>query len=54
MPIPLLQTKLYVPPPRPHLVAHPSMTAKLVAGSLLPLTLIAAPAGFGKPMAVSE
>lgn len=54
MSMPLLQTKLYVPPPRPHLVARPAMTAKLAAGSLRPLTLIAAPAGFGKTTAVSE
>ena len=54
MPIPLLQTKLYIPPPRLNLVARPSVTAKLRAGLRHPLTLIAAPAGFGKTTLVSE
>ena len=54
MPMSLLETKLYIPPPRPHLVARPAVTAKLSAGVLPPLTLIAAPAGFGKTTLVSE
>ena len=54
MPLPLLQTKLYIPPPRLNLVARPTITAKLRAGALHPLTLIAAPAGFGKTTLVSE
>lgn len=54
MPLPLLQTKLYIPPPRQHLVSRPTITAKLRAGLLHPLTLIAAPAGFGKTTLVSE
>jgi len=52
--LPLLQTKLYIPPPRLHLVARPAVTAKLRAGLLHPCTLIAAPAGFGKTTLVSE
>src|SRR4051812_8994736 len=54
MPMSLLQTKLYIPPPRPHLVARPAVTAQLEVGVLAPLTLIAAPAGFGKTTLVSE
>ncbi|MEZ4869504.1 MAG: LuxR C-terminal-related transcriptional regulator [Caldilineaceae bacterium] len=54
MPFPLLQTKLYIPPPRPQLVARPAITTKLQASATYPLTLIAAPAGFGKTTLVSE
>lgn len=54
MPLPLLQTKLYIPAPRPHLVDRPSVTAKLRASLLQPITLIAAPAGFGKTTLVSK
>ncbi|MEZ4735049.1 MAG: LuxR C-terminal-related transcriptional regulator [Caldilineaceae bacterium] len=54
MPLPLLQTKLYVPPPRPQLVARPAITTKLHASAAYPLTLIAAPAGFSKTTLVSE
>ena len=52
--LPVLQTKLYIPPPRLNLVARPAITAKLRAGLLHPCTLIAAPAGFGKTTLVSE
>ena len=45
---PLLVTKTHVPPPRQDLVARPDLQAKLVAGLARPLTLISAPAGFGK------
>ncbi len=54
MRLPLLQTKLYIPSPRQQLVTRPAVTAKLRAGLLQPLTLIAAPAGFGKTTLVSE
>ncbi|MEZ4681473.1 MAG: hypothetical protein R2932_45400 [Caldilineaceae bacterium] len=54
MPLPLLQTKLYIPSPRVQLVARPAMTAKLAAGAPYPLTLVAAPAGFGKTTLISE
>jgi LuxR family maltose regulon positive regulatory protein len=58
--VPLLQTKLYVPPLRPGLVSRPRLIERLNAG--LPtrdafsraLTLISAPAGFGKTTLVSE
>ncbi|MCB0111291.1 MAG: NACHT domain-containing protein, partial [Caldilineaceae bacterium] len=54
MPLPLLQTKLHIPLLRPQFVARPAITTKLLAGAVLPLTLIAAPAGFGKTTLISE
>jgi LuxR family maltose regulon positive regulatory protein len=45
---PLLVTKTHVPPPRQGLVTRPDLQAKLVAGLTRPLTLVSAPAGFGK------
>jgi len=44
----LLMTKLYIPPARPNLVARPLLLERLQAGLLSKLTLISAPAGFGK------
>jgi len=52
----LLQTKLYIPPLRPNLVPRPRLIEGLNQG-LQPgrkLTLISAPAGFGKTTLVSE
>lgn len=54
MPLPLLQTKLYIPPRRPQWVERPAVTAKLQMGVACPITLVAAPAGFGKTTLVSE
>lgn len=54
MSTPILATKLYMPPPRPHLIARPHLLARLTAGRHRKLTLIAAPAGFGKTTLVSE
>ena len=56
METPLLQTKLYVPPPRPNLVPRPRLIERLNAGLLSrrKLTLISAPAGFGKTTLLSE
>ncbi|MCX6032756.1 MAG: LuxR C-terminal-related transcriptional regulator [Chloroflexi bacterium] len=56
MPIsaPLLATKLTVPPPRPALVARPRLMARLADGLARPVTLISAPAGFGKTTVVAE
>jgi LuxR family maltose regulon positive regulatory protein len=53
---PLLQTKLYIPPIRPQLVSRPSLIERLNAGLRLgrKLTLVSAPAGFGKTTLVSE
>ncbi len=52
----ILVTKLFVPPTRPELVPRPRLIKKLKAGALpgCKLTLISAPAGFGKTTLVSE
>lgn len=52
----LLLTKLYVPPPRHNLVHRPRLVERLNEGlsSGCKLTLISAPAGFGKTTLVSE
>jgi LuxR family maltose regulon positive regulatory protein len=54
--VPLLQTKLYVPAPRSGLVPRPRLIERLDEGLRLgrKLTLIAAPAGFGKTTLVTE
>ena len=49
----ILTTKLYTPPARPHAVPRPHLIARLNAGRHRPLTLLAAPAGFGKTTLVS-
>jgi len=54
MPTPLLQTKLYIPPVRPNLVSRPRLIERLNAGLHRKLTLISAPAGFGKTTLLSE
>ena len=53
---PLLLTKLYVPPPRPNIVLRPRLIERLNEGLSAgrKLTLISAPAGFGKTTLVSE
>jgi LuxR family maltose regulon positive regulatory protein len=51
---PLLATKLYLPRPRGVLVPRPRLLARLDAGLALPLTLIAAPAGFGKTTLLAQ
>src|SRR5690242_4172967 len=53
MSTPLLITKLYQPPARPTRVPRPRLLARLHAGLHRKLTLIAAPAGFGKTTLVS-
>lgn len=50
----LLSTKLYIPRPRSNLVSRPRLTDRLNAGLDKNLTLIAAPAGFGKTTLLSE
>ena len=50
----LLHTKLYLPLPRPSLVPRPPLCAKLDAGLNGRLTLVSAPAGFGKSTLVAE
>jgi len=56
MSTPILATKLYIPPPRPKIVLRPSLIERLNEGLLSgrKLTLISAPAGFGKTTLVSE
>ena len=50
---PILATKLYIPPLRPHVVSRPRLLELLNEGLHRKLTLIAAPAGFGKTTLVS-
>lgn len=54
MAIPVLPTKLYAPPLRAQVLRRPALTAKLNNPAHYPLTLIAAPAGFGKTTLVTE
>jgi LuxR family maltose regulon positive regulatory protein len=48
MDAPLLTTKLYAPPPRPNLVPRSHLIERLNEGLGRKLTLVSAPAGFGK------
>ena len=50
----LLATKLHVPRSRPGLVPRPRLTAKLGDGLNRGLVLVAAPAGYGKSVLLSE
>jgi LuxR family transcriptional regulator, maltose regulon positive regulatory protein len=54
MPTPVLATKLYIPRPQPNVVSRPRLLARLSEGLHCNLTLIAAPAGYGKTTLVSE
>src|SRR5438874_4914579 len=54
MPTSILATKLYLPRLRPNVVSRPRLLERLNAGLHRKLTLIAAPAGFGKTTLVSE
>ncbi len=45
---PILRTKLYAPEVAPDLVSRDALLARLEAGRHLPLTLVSAPAGYGK------
>jgi LuxR family maltose regulon positive regulatory protein len=56
MAMPVLATKLFAPPPRSHAVSRPRLVARLDDGVAAgrTLTLICAPAGFGKTAALSE
>src|SRR5947209_1760736 len=44
----LLATKLFIPPPAATLIARPRLFDRLTAGTRRPLTLVTAPAGWGK------
>ena len=52
--MPILATKLYIPPPRPNLVLRPRLIERLNESKRCKLTLISASAGFGKTTLVSE
>ena len=54
MATPLLRTKLYIPPVRPEIVSRPRLIERLNEGLHRRLTLISAPAGFGKTTLLSE
>jgi LuxR family maltose regulon positive regulatory protein len=53
-PAALLETKLYVPRSRRGLVSRPRLSERLDRGSGSKLTLVSAPAGFGKTTLVTE
>jgi LuxR family transcriptional regulator, maltose regulon positive regulatory protein len=54
MPTPILATKLYLPQLRSHVVSRPRLITRLNEGLQGKLTLISAPAGFGKTTLVSQ
>ncbi len=54
MSTPILATKLFIPPTRSQLVLRPRLIERLNEGLQRKLTLISAPAGFGKTTLVSE
>src|SRR6202165_5366183 len=51
---PILATKLYLPRLRPNVVSRPRLLERLNEGLHRKLTLLSAPAGFGKTTLVSE
>jgi GTP-binding protein len=51
---PLIQTKLFVPPPRSGRVARPRLLEALDRGAGCALTLVCAPAGYGKSSLLAE
>jgi len=53
-PDPLLASKLRAPPPRPHLVHRPRLLHRLDQGQQRALTLLSAPAGFGKSTLLAD
>ena len=50
----MIATKLYLPQPRPEWISRPRLTERLQASSNQKLTLLSAPAGFGKTSLVGE
>ena len=54
VPAPLLETKLYVPRSRRGLVPRPRLSERLDRGIASKLTLVSAPAGFGKTTLLTE
>jgi LuxR family transcriptional regulator, maltose regulon positive regulatory protein len=51
---PLLATKLHRPLPRAQLVRRPQLAERLTQGMMGPLTLVSAPAGFGKTTLLAQ
>jgi LuxR family maltose regulon positive regulatory protein len=51
---PLLETKLYVPRRRRSVVPRPRLSERLNRGAEAKLTLVSAPAGFGKTTLLAE
>jgi len=54
MPTPILATKIHIPAPRPKLVFRPHLIERLNDALRCKLTLVSAPAGFGKTTLISE
>ncbi|MBU4440277.1 MAG: hypothetical protein L6276_05540, partial [Acetobacterium sp.] len=54
MKTPIIVTKLFSPPLRPEVIHRPHLTMRLEEGRRRQLTLVSAPAGFGKTTLVSE
>ncbi len=52
--LPLLRTKISIPPTRPGCIRRSRLTARIDAGVQGPLTLLSAPAGFGKTQLLAE
>ena len=50
----LLATKLHIPRPRPGFLARPRLLERLTEGTARELTLVCAPAGFGKTSLVGD
>ena len=50
----MLETKLRMPQPCPGTITRVRLNARLSAGAQLPLTLVSAPAGFGKSTILTE
>ena len=51
---PILTTKLFIPPTHPDLIPRPRLIEQLNTGLSRKLTIISAPAGFGKTTILSE
>lgn len=53
-PVSILKTKVYMPPPHGNLVLRPRLLQRLAHALAHPLTLICAPAGFGKTTLIAD
>jgi LuxR family transcriptional regulator, maltose regulon positive regulatory protein len=54
MSTPILTTKLYIPPVRPNWIPRPRLIKRLDQGLQRKLTLVSAPAGFGKTTLIAS